>query len=109
LTSIVFEPNSQLTSINFSTFGSLYNLTSITQERAIELILAKRTLEANKFIKEFPNNDSVKIVNGMFGPYIQIGKRNVKIPKGQKPEDLTLDECIALGDAAPAATKKRKK
>ena len=51
----------------------------------------------------------VKIVNGMYGPYIQIGKRNVKIPKGQKPEDLTLEECLALGDSTPVATKKRKK
>ena len=67
------------------------------------------SLKLNAFIKEFPDNDIVKIVNGMYGPYIQIGKRNVKIPKGQKPEDLTLEECLALGDAAPVATKKRKK
>lgn len=93
----------------YYSLGKTDNLTSITQERAIELILAKRTLEANKFIKEFPDNDIVKVVNGMYGPYIQIGKRNVKIPKGQTPEDLTLEECLALGDAAPVATKKRKK
>lgn len=93
----------------YYSLGKTDNLTSITQERAIELILAKRTLEANKFIKEFPDNDMVKIVNGMYGPYIQIGKRNVKIPKGQKPEDLTLEECLALGDSTPVATKKRKK
>ena len=99
-----YEHNSKYYSL-----GKTDNLTSITQERAIELILAKRTLEANKFIKEFPDNDIVKVVNGMYGPYIQIGKRNVKIPKGQTPEDLTLEECLALGDAAPVATKKRKK
>ena len=75
----------------------------------IELILAKRTLEANKFIKEFSENDMVKIVNGMYGPYIQIGKRNVKIPKGQKPEELTLEDCLALGDSTPVTLKKRKK
>jgi DNA topoisomerase-1 len=93
----------------YYSLGKADALTSITQERAIELILAKRNLEANKFIKEFPENAMVKIVNGMYGPYIQIGKRNVKIPKGQKPEELSLDECLALGDAAPVATKKRKK
>jgi len=93
----------------YYSLGKTDNLTSITQERAIELILAKRTLEANKFIKEFPENEVVKIVNGMYGPYIQIGKRNVKIPKGQKPEDLTLEECLALGDSTPVVAKKRKK
>jgi len=51
----------------------------------------------------------VKVVNGMYGPYIQIGKRNVKIPKGTEPADLTLEDCLALGDAAPAPKKARKK
>jgi len=83
-------------------------LGSLTKERAIEIILAKRNMEANKFIKEFPENDAVKIVNGMYGPYIQIGKRNVKIPKGTEPAALTLEECLALGDAAPAPKKARK-
>jgi DNA topoisomerase-1 len=85
------------------------NLATIDQARAIELIEAKRKVEANKFIKEFAENESVKVVNGMYGPYIQIGKRNVKIPKGTEPADLTLEECLALGDAAPAPKKARKK
>lgn len=92
----------------YYSLGKTDVLTEVTKERAIELILAKRTLEANKFIKEFAGNDVVKVVNGMYGPYIQIGKRNVKIPKDQKPEDLTLEDCLALGDA-PVASKKRKK
>ncbi|MEN9297437.1 MAG: topoisomerase, partial [Bacteroidota bacterium] len=85
------------------------NLATIDQARAIELIEAKRKVEANKFIKEFAENESVKVVNGMYGPYIQIGKRNVKIPKGTEPADLTLEDCLALGDAAPAPKKARKK
>jgi DNA topoisomerase-1 len=89
--------------------GKTDQLTSLTQERAIEIILAKRNMEANKFIKEFAENEAVKIVNGMYGPYIQIGKRNVKIPKGTEPASLTLEECLALGDAAPAPKKARKK
>ena len=85
------------------------NLATIDQARAIELIEAKRKVDANKFIKEFAENEMVKVVNGMYGPYIQIGKRNVKIPKGTEPADLTLEECLALGDAAPAPKKARKK
>jgi DNA topoisomerase-1 len=89
--------------------GKTDNLASLTQERAIELILAKRNAEANKFIKEFPENAAIKVVNGMYGPYIQIGKRNVKIPKDQDPASLTLEDCIALGDAAPAPKKTTRK
>ena len=85
------------------------NLATIDQSRAIELIEAKRKVEANKFIKEFAENEMVKVVNGMYGPYIQIGKRNVKIPKGTEPADLTLEECLAFGDVAPAPKKARKK
>ncbi|MEY3855462.1 MAG: topoisomerase [Bacteroidota bacterium] len=93
----------------YYSLGKTDQLGSLTKERAIEIILAKRNMEANKFIKEFPKNDAVKIVNGMYGPYIQIGKRNVKIPKGTEPAALTLEECLALGDAAPAPKKARKK
>jgi len=93
----------------YYSLGKTDQLSSLTQERAIELILAKRNMEANKFIKEFAENEAVKIVNGMYGPYIQIGKRNVKIPKGTEPGSLTLEECLALGDAAPAPKKARKK
>ena len=92
----------------YISLGKTDNLSTLTQERAIELIVAKRNAEANKFIKEFPENESIKVLNGMYGPYIQIGKRNVKIPKDQDPAALTLEDCIALGDAAPAPKGARK-
>ncbi|RVU26628.1 type I DNA topoisomerase [Sandaracinomonas limnophila] len=91
----------------YYSLGKGETLTSITLEKAIELILAKRNLEANKFLKEFPENDSIKVVNGMYGPYIQIGKRNVKIPKGTDPHSLTLEDCIKLGEDAPTTKKKK--
>lgn len=90
----------------YYSLGKGDSLTSITLEKAIELIEAKRNLEANKFLKEFPENDTVKIINGMYGPYIQIGKRNVKIPKGTDPKELTLEDCIKLGEDAPVKKKK---
>jgi DNA topoisomerase I len=85
------------------------SLETITMARAIEIIEKKRNAEANKYVKEFPENESVKVLNGMYGPYIQIGKRNVKIPKDVKPEDLTLEDCLKLGEEAPAPAKGRKK
>lgn len=79
----------------------------ITLERAIELIQAKRQAEANKYIKEFAENPSVKVVNGQYGPYIAVGKRNVKIPKETDPARLTLEDCLKLaGDMGGAETAK---
>jgi DNA topoisomerase-1 len=74
---------------------------TVVQERAIELIKAKRKADAEKFIKEFKENPDVQVLNGRYGPYIKVGKKNVKIPKDKEPKDLTLKECLALAENAP--------
>jgi DNA topoisomerase-1 len=74
---------------------------TITPERAVELIKAKREADANKLIKAFETNPDIQILNGRFGPYIKAGKKNVKIPKGRVPEELTLEECVTLAENAP--------
>jgi DNA topoisomerase-1 len=93
---------------------------TVEQDRAIELIEAKRKADAEKFIKSFDENPEVQVLNGRYGPYIKVGKKNVKIPKDQEPKDLTLKECLDLAEKAPerkarggkrktkAATKKKK-
>jgi len=73
----------------------------ITPQRAVELIQAKREADANKTIKVFAENPGIQVLNGRFGPYIKAGKKNVKIPKGKKPEELTLEECVTLAANAP--------
>ena len=86
-------------------------LATLTLDRAIELILAKRQAEANKYIKEFPENPAVKVVNGQYGPYLAVGKRNVKIPKETDPATLTLEQCLELagGDPTPSGKAPAKK
>jgi DNA topoisomerase-1 len=74
---------------------------TISPEKAIELIEAKRVADANKLIKAFPGNDDIQVLNGRFGPYIKAGKKNVKIPKGKEPAELTLEECVTLAANAP--------
>ncbi len=79
---------------------------TITTERAIELIEEKRTEGANRTIKSFAERPDVLVLNGRYGPYISIGKNNIKIPKGTEPAMLTLEDCLKLGDA-PAPAKKK--
>ncbi|MCZ8214874.1 MAG: DNA topoisomerase I, partial [Cyclobacteriaceae bacterium] len=74
---------------------------TITGNRAIELIEAKRIADANRLIKSFPEDEEMQVLNGRFGPYIKAGKKNVKIPKGTEPQSLTYAECKALADATP--------
>jgi DNA topoisomerase-1 len=87
--------------------GKFYTITkeddplTVTEQRCIEIIEAKRKAEAEKLIKEFPGNDEVKVLNGRWGPYISAGNKNVKIPKGKDPKELTLEECLELAVNAP--------
>ncbi|HMP99379.1 MAG TPA: topoisomerase C-terminal repeat-containing protein, partial [Cyclobacteriaceae bacterium] len=74
---------------------------TITFEKAVELIKAKREADANKTIKLFDENPDVQVLNGRFGPYIKVGKKNVKIPKDREPASLTLEECLHLAENAP--------
>jgi len=74
---------------------------SVTEEEAIELVLEKRNQDANKYIKTFDEDAEVFVVNGKFGPYIKFGTKNVKIPKGTLPEELTFEECKNLAENAP--------
>ena len=78
----------------------------LTEERAIELIIDKRKRDAEKLIKAFDENPDVKILNGRWGPYIEFGKQNVKIPKDREPLSLTFEDCKALADAEAKAPKK---
>ncbi len=74
---------------------------SIDKDRAIELINAKRAVEANMVIKAFDDNPDIRILNGRYGPYIKAGKKNVRIPNGKIPEELTLSECLELAEKTP--------
>ena len=73
---------------------------TLTKERAIEIILAKREADANKLIKSYPENAEVLVLNGRWGPYISISKNNCKIPKGVDPAALTLEDCLKIAEEA---------
>ena len=74
---------------------------TITGDEAIQLILDKREVDANKYIKTFDEDEEVAVLNGRWGPYIKFGKKNVKIPKDMVPEELTFEQCKELADKAP--------
>jgi len=79
---------------------------SVTEETCIEIILEKRKKDAEKLIKTFDEDPTVKILNGRWGPYIEYGKANVKIPKDKEASALTFEEVKALAEAAEKEPKK---
>jgi DNA topoisomerase-1 len=89
-------------------FGELFvslpkgsNPATFTLEEAIPLIEAKKEGEKAKIIKAFDQDKTLQIVKGQYGPYISHGKKNVKIPSGKNPEDLTYEEVMDLVKNAP--------
>jgi DNA topoisomerase-1 len=39
---------------------------------------------------------AVRVLSGRYGPYINDGDTNANVPKDKKPEDVTMDEALAL-------------
>lgn len=116
------EYESNLMTVAIGRFGpyikhdnKFYSLTkdddpmTISEERGIEIINAKRKSDAEKLIKSFEEVEDVKILNGRFGPYIKVGAKNVKIPKGRDPQSITLEECLEWAESVPDKPSKKTK
>jgi DNA topoisomerase I len=84
----------------FYSLGKDNDPLSIEAPKAIEIIEKKRKLDKEKTIKTFEEDDSVKVLNGRWGPYISINKNNYKIPKDVDPKSLTLKDCMKIAEAA---------
>jgi DNA topoisomerase-1 len=78
---------------------------TVTADRCIELIKAKRQAEIDKYIKTFPENPEVQVLNGRWGPYLVVGQNNFKIPKGTDPKGLSLQDCLDIAADPKNASK----
>tara|TARA_B100000683_G_C12503190_1_gene558210 strand:- start:3425 stop:4945 length:1521 start_codon:yes stop_codon:yes gene_type:complete len=85
---------------------------TLTLNRAVELIEAKRAADAAALLKVFEEDPEIRIIEGRWGPYIKAGKANVKIPKGE--DYTTIDwnraqELIEEHSKRPATKGRRSK
>ena len=85
----------------FYSLGKEDDPLNVPIDRAIEIIDTKRKQDEQKTIKLFEEDESMQVLNGRYGPYIKAGKKNVKIPKDKKPEELTYEECKELAEKTP--------
>jgi DNA topoisomerase I len=81
---------------------------TLTLERALELIEAKKIADAARELRVFPDT-AIRILNGRFGPYVTDGSKNARIPKDVEPASLSLEQCQELlATAKPAFGRGRK-
>ena len=96
-----------------STFTSLKKTDdplSITLERSIELIEAKREADAKRLIKSFDEEPDILVIKDRWGkPCIKYKTKYIRIPKGIEPEELTLEQCkeFVAVEIKPTAKKKK--
>jgi DNA topoisomerase-1 len=76
------------------------NIFEIDEKEAIELIIEKREIDANKEINIFEES-GVKVLNGPYGPYVTDGKKNVRVPKDTDPKSLSEQVCLEMLKNAP--------
>ena len=73
---------------------------TVSLERALELVDAKKAADAAKTIRIF-DEEGIKVLNGRYGPYVTDGTRNARIPKDVDPSSLELAACQELLASAP--------
>lgn len=95
---------------HIKTFASIpkeEDIMEITLERAIELLEEKKSAAANNTLKSFEERPDVLLLKGKFGPYLKIGKDNIKLPKEAVPEELSLEECLTIAANKPEKSNKK--
>ncbi len=83
------------------------NPMTVTPERAVEIIEAKREEERNRLIQSFGEHGEIEVLNGRYGPYIAFEKNNYKIPKGTDPRALTEADVRKLIEEQKGSVKKK--
>ena len=85
---------------------------TVKLDQALELIAAKKQADLDRILRTWDDSD-VQILKGRWGPFITDGNKNARMPKDREPDSMTLEECLALLEAAPdrkgrkKATKKK--
>jgi DNA topoisomerase-1 len=90
----------------YASLGSVEEAFEVGLNRAITLIAEKRAggprgargvTAALKELGEHPaSGKPVRILQGRFGPYIKHEETNANVPRGKDPQEVTLDEAVAL-------------
>lgn len=82
---------------------------TVSYDRAVELIQDKIEADAKALIHVFDEDETVRILEGRYGPYIKAGKKNVTIPKGEDPKGITWDRAQVLIEEAKKRPPKRRR
>lgn len=71
---------------------------TLTHDRAVEIVREHQAAAAaaNTPLRSFEEDPDMLVKNGRYGAYIAYKGKNYRIPKGSKPEELTLEACLKI-------------
>lgn len=77
------------------------NFLKLSLDRAIELLnQPKKGRGSSQVLKELGTHpvtgEVIQVVNGPYGPYLRMGKKNQSLPEGVSPEQVSLEKAIEL-------------
>ena len=72
-----------------------YNFDTLTQEDCNELIKKKIEKEANRYLKQWPE-EKISIENGRWGPFIRFHKKMLKLPANTDKTKYTAEELAKI-------------
>ncbi|MGV2065033.1 type I DNA topoisomerase [Agrobacterium sp. 22-226-1] len=91
---------------SYANLESIEDVFSIGLNRAVTVIAEKQskgpgrgrsgTPAALKELGDHPDGGAITVRDGRYGAYVNWGKVNATIPKGQDPASVTLDEALVL-------------
>jgi len=91
----------------FVSLGKDYDPFTVKLDVAIQLIQEKREKDKKAIIKLYDEDPDLQVLNGRWGPYIKYKKKNYKIPKKTKAEELSFEDCMKLINNAPEPKSRR--
>jgi len=97
----------------YARLGSTAEVFEIGLNRAVTLLAEakssggrRQAATPKKVLGEHPSGEQVGVFEGRYGPYVKAGQINATIPKERQPDEITLEEAIALIDARSEKTGK---
>jgi DNA topoisomerase-1 len=88
----------------YANLGRDDDVLTIGGNRAIDLIVTKEAgggnprfgASAGRALGDHPKGGAISVKAGKYGPYVNWGKVNATIPKGENPDQYTLEQALAL-------------
>lgn len=98
----------------FANLDSVEEVFSVGLNRAVSVLAEKAagggrrgraTAKALKELGDHPEGGKITVRDGKYGPYVNHGKVNATLPKGQDPQEVTVAQALELIAARAGKTK----